>query len=297
MNFSGIVQKALGNSELFVKRNGPTILTTAGLVGFGATTVLVGRAVLKAQPDVDFIHVQTDHVKAKPYTEDYAKEDKAKEVGTIYIKGSAVVLKHFVPAIIVGGLSVACVISAHGMLKRQQASLVAAYAALDTGFRAYRKRVEEELGAEKELDIYRGVSNRKGDQVIGSDGERCIINEYSDVIPSPYARFFDETSPSWSKTPEYNLMFLRSQQQYMNDRLRMKGHVFLNEVYDALGMSRSQVGQSVGWKFKENGEGGDGDGFIDFGMYDIFDESNRAFVNGLEHTVLLDFNVDGPITI
>jgi hypothetical protein len=66
----------------------------------------------------------------------------------------------------------------------------------------------------------------------------------------------------------------------------------LNEVYDSLGLERSQAGQIVGWSLD-----GNGDGYVDFGIHDIADESNRAFVNGLEHTVFLDFNVDGPIRI
>jgi hypothetical protein len=70
--------------------------------------------------------------------------------------------------------------------------------------------------------------------------------------------------------------------------------VFLNEVYEGLGMERCQMGQHVGWLKAGRSRG---DGFIDFGIYDIFDESKRAFVNGFEPVALLDFNVDGPIAI
>jgi hypothetical protein len=87
-------------------------------------------------------------------------------------------------------------------------------------------------------------------------------------------------------------MFLRAQQQWANDRLHAHGYIFLNEVYEALGLERSQAGQLVGWKLN-----GNGDGYVDFGLYSIGDESNRAFVNALEPVVLLDFNVDGPIAI
>ena len=104
---------------------------------------------------------------------------------------------------------------------------------------------------------------------------------------SVYARMFDETSTEWSKTPEYNMLFLRSQQAYFNNMLQAKGHVFLNEVHDALGFERSQAGQAVGWVLSK-----DGDNFVDFGIYNA---ENSGFINGDSRYVLLDFNVDGVI--
>jgi hypothetical protein len=108
---------------------------------------------------------------------------------------------------------------------------------------------------------------------------------------SQYARFFDESCVQWSKTPEYNLTFLNCQQNYANDLLHSRGHVFLNEVYDMLGIPRSQAGAVVGWVL-----GKDNDvGYIDFGIYDGNRMRARDFVNGYERSILLDFNVDGVI--
>lgn len=73
----------------------------------------------------------------------------------------------------------------------------------------------------------------------------------------------------------------------MNDLLQVRGHVFLNEAYDALGLERSKEGAVVGWVLDYNG-----DNFIDFGIYT---KENARFVNGDERAVLLDFNVDGVI--
>jgi hypothetical protein len=191
-------------------------------------------------------------------------------------------------------LSIVCVLSAHRILIKRNASLVAAYATIDAAYRSYRSRVRDEIGEERELSLYRGVKMKKAAE--GDEGfdpnAACEIIDLDDVMPSPYARFFDEFSTNWSKTPEYNMMFLRSQQQWANDRLNAFGFIFLNEVYEALGLERSQAGQIVGWKLK-----GNGDGHVDFGLYNIGDESSRAFVNGLEASVLLDFNVDGPVRI
>jgi Family of unknown function (DUF6353) len=290
MNLSAISHRALGNSELFFKKHGPAILTATGVAGFAVTTVLVGKAAIKAKPKLDQMNSDHQEIMARELDEDYSKNDQVREVGAVYTRGGVELLKIFWPAVTVGGLSIFCVIAAHGMMRKQQAALLAAYGTLDAGFRAYRKRVEEELGKDKELELYRGIRHV---QSVDEAGDACDISEYDHLIPSVYGRFFDETSPNWSKTPEYNLLFLKSQQDWANDRLRAYGHIFLNEVYDALGLPRSQAGQIVGWKLGSPNS----DGFVDFGMWDITDEDSRAFVNGLERTVFLDFNVDGPITI
>ena len=56
-----------------------------------------------------------------------------------------------------------------------------------------------------------------------------------------------------------------------------------------LGIPRSQAGAVVGWVL------GEGDDYIDFGMFDGNNMATRDFVNGYERSILLDFNVDGVI--
>ena len=134
---------------------------------------------------------------------------------------------------------------------------------------------DPETGKEKKTKV---------EQEIVSDGvEGC----------SPYARFFDDASREWTDDPEYNLMFLRAQQAYFNKRLIARGHVTLNEVYQALDIPETDAGAIVGWRY--NKENPSGDNQIDFGIYNVKRRANRDFVNGYEDAVLLDFNVDGPI--
>ena len=109
-----------------------------------------------------------------------------------------------------------------------------------------------------------------------------------------YSFFFDECSPNWSKDAEYNKMFLLKQQNYFTDRLRRKGHLFLNEVLDGLGIDRTSVGAVAGWVYSEDPDH-EGDNFVDFGIFDITSAANRRFVNGYEKNILLNFNVDGVI--
>jgi hypothetical protein len=83
--------------------------------------------------------------------------------------------------------------------------------------------------------------------------------------------------------------------------LKSKGSLFLNEVYDLLGIERTKTGAIVGWIYDKNNPVGDNE--VDFGIFDVkfHDDmvgdglAQRRFVNGLEDVVLLNFNVDGPI--
>lgn len=44
---------------------------------------------------------------------------------------------------------------------------------------------------------------------------------------------FDKTHPAWNDDPEYRLMFIRQQQNYFKDLLKMRGYVTLMEVFAA----------------------------------------------------------------
>lgn len=216
-----------------------------------------------------------------------------KDLTIVYTQTAIKFAKLFGPPIILGAVSIGCIIGGHNILKSRNVALMAAYRLLDEGFKNYRKRVVEEYGEEKDYMLRHNLrSETIVETEIGEDGKphkvkktQLVANEPG--MPSIYARFFDEYATQWSKVPEYNIMTLRTQQNYFNDMLKVRGHVFLNEIYDALGMARTAAGSVVGWKLD-----GNGDGYIDFGIYD---ERNHHVVNGHESSILLDFNVDGVI--
>lgn len=282
----------LGRSGLIIKKYSPEILTTVGIAGMVGTTILASRATLKLHPVVEEIREEkanADYAAEQQILETgtYDKKEHTKAVARVYVHGAVEVSKIYGPAITLGLGSIACIIAAHGIMQRRTVAIAAAYKALETSFVEYRKRVIEVLGEKKEEDLRLG---REVKEITDENGKTKKVTTLNPVGISPYARFFDELSDNWSKTPEYNLLFLKAQQNYANDLLHARGHVFLNEVYDMLGVPRSQAGQVVGWVISK-----DGDNFIDFGMYDHASENAHAFVNGYEKSILLDFNVDGVI--
>jgi len=221
---------------------------------------------------------------------EYSEKDRSRDISLIYFQTSVKTVKLYAPAIIVGGISIYMLTSSHRIMTRRNVALTAAYGALERGFSQYRARVVEKYGEEADRDL------RYGAEVVEitdpESGKKKKVTRVSNDDPSIYARFFDPVSPSWSKEPEYNLLFLKCQQNYANDLLRSRGHVFLNEVYDMLGIPRSKAGAVVGWILSPNGET---DNFVNFGVFDGKTDIARDFVNGLEGAILLDFNVDGII--
>lgn len=100
-----------------------------------------------------------------------------------------------------------------------------------------------------------------------------------------YTYLFDKNSAAWDDDYEKNKYFLLMQLCYMNEKLKAVGYIFLNEVFDCLGLPRTKRGQVVGWIYDKNNT--NGDNYIDFGLA----EQHKG-VNG---AVVLNFNVDGII--
>lgn len=289
---SGALANQLGRTTLLAQKASPGILFGAGIVGTVASTVLACRATLKMETVLDETKKKLDTTKEVivDHPEKYSEKDRRKDVSLIYFQTGVKVARLYGPAIIVGGISIAALTSSHNILTRRNAALTAAYTALDKGFREYRARVVEKYGEEEDRDLRYGTEKV---QIVDPDTKKKkTVTRVASSTPSMYARFFDSYSPSWSKEPEYNLIFLKCQQNWANDMLIARGHLFLNEVYDALGLDRSEAGAVVGWLRSDNGET---DNFVNFGVFDGKSDRARDFVNAREGAILLDFNVDGVI--
>lgn len=280
----------VGQQSLLLQKNSPKLLFVGGIVGMVGSTVLACRATLKLETVLD--KAQSDLEASKGMVEDHPEEypesDHKKTTAIIYIRSGAEVTKLYAPAFVLGAASVAALTKSHNMLQERNAALAAAYVALDKGFKEYRARVVEKYGEDADRDLRYDAQKV---EIEDENGKKKKELRAGPGGASQYARFFDEYSTSWSKDPEINQLFLKCQQNFVNDLLHTRGHVFLNEVYEVLGLSHTSAGAVVGWL-----NGGEGDGYIDFGVFGA-DGSDRVedFMTGREGSVLLDFNVDGPI--
>ena len=287
------------------KKHSPEILVGAGVVGVVASAVMACKATTKlddvlaeTKDTVAKIHDVTEHPEKIPEGKEYTVEDSKKDLTIVYTQAGVKLVKLYGPAVVLGTVSIAAIIGGHHILRKRNIALAAAYTAVDKGFKEYRGRVLERFGEEVDRELRYNIKAKEIEKTVtDANGKETVVKETVDVadpnLTSDYARFFDDGCTGWTKDPEFNLMFLKDQQRYANDLFKSKGHLFLNEVYDMLGIPRTQAGQVVGWIYDEKNP--IGDNFIDFGIYDIADERKRSFVNGYERTILLDFNVDGNI--
>lgn len=283
------VARKFARQILIAQKNSPRFLFVGGVVGTVASTVLACRATLKLSDTLEEVEESVSEIKIHHDNPAFQYPDNhyRKDLVYIYAKGGAKVVRLYAPAIIIGVASVGALTTSHVALTRRNAGLTAAYAAVQKGFDEYRDRVKAELGEEKELDIYRGIVPM---EIKGDDGKKMIVAGYDPNKLSIYAKIFDESNRHWEKNAEYNRLFIQAKQNYMNNLLLSRGHVFLNEVYDELGFEHTQAGSVVGWVYDKNG--GASDNYIDFGM---FEAGNSLMVNGYERSIVLDFNVDGSI--
>lgn len=274
---------------LLAQKHSPTMLFASGMIGFVATVVLASKATLKVDEILEKTSYDLESAKSvyEDASMDYLMKDYRQDQVVIYSRSLGSVAKLYAPALAVGIFSIACLTGSHKILTNRNAGLMAAYAGLEKGFDEYRRRVRDEYGDDKERELRYDTKPCE----ISTDGKKSeIVRVPTASSSSIYARFFDEYCKEWQKTPEYNLVFVKCQQNYANDMLQARGHVFLNEVYDSLGIPRTKAGAVVGWIISDTG-----DNYVDFGLYENDNERARAFVNGREGSMLLDFNVDGVI--
>lgn len=221
----------LNRSKLFLRRNAPTILTCIGAAGVVATSVMAVKATPKALALID-------HAKEEK-GEDLTKLEAVQVAGPVYI-----------PAVLVGASTIACIFGANTLNKRQQASLMSAYAMLDNAYKEYKKKVVELYGEDADAEIKQALANDKyaGDAKLRENSKQLFYDEFS-------GRYFESTMEDVLRA-EYNV----------NKYLCNHAGLYLNEYYDLLKIPRVDYGDYLGWSAAE-----------------VYDMSWESWVN-FEHT-------------
>lgn len=290
--------KLFGTVTLYAMKYGPDIMVGLGVCGVGGSLFLVNRAARKVDTVMAESNAQINAIKEQ-HNQDVATasgevgdDSYNKQLTIAHIKKVVNLGTLYAPAVGLATLSVGLILGSHYILNTRNAGLAAAYKMIDTSYKEYRKRVEKEVGPEKARELRFGeeVVEEKVEDI--GDGVKAIWPPKRRRGNSDYARVFDYDNAHWQNETQFNIFFLRTQQCYLNDLLKARGYVFLNEVYDRLGFitkdtPMSKAGQTVGWFYG----GPNNDGEIDFDLAYAESLSDAELAIGIP----LDFNVDGPI--
>lgn len=296
--------RTLNRTGLKIKKHSPEILLAAGAIGVVVSGVMACKATLKVNEILDESKQQIDtihSVAADPnMAEKYTADDSKKDLAIVYTQTAVKMIKLYGPSVGLGVVSLGCMIGSNRILSKRNVALAAAYTAVDKSFKEYRSRVVERFGKQLDKELRYNIKAKEIEEVSKDEnGHEVVKKEVVDVIDddpntySPYSIVFDDGNEGWDPDPERTKFFLIQQQNWANERLKAKGHLFLNEVYDMLGARRTKAGAQVGWVYDENNVVGDN--YVDFGIFDTRRSKARDFVNGYEKVIVLDFNVDGYI--
>ena len=302
------IKNMINKVKFNVVKHSPEILMGVGIAGVITSTVLACRSTLKVKDILEDKEKNMNNVKEvlAEGREDYTKEDARKDKTIIMTTTAIRIMKLYAPSVIIGAGSIACLLESHNVMRNRNAGLAAALAATTESFKQYRERVTAKYGDEVDKEMRYGIKKEKKEKD-GKKTKEDIVVGCDEKELSGYARYFNESNINWTDDPQFNMMFLRQNQNWANDKLISQGYLYLNDVYDALGFPKTKAGQVVGWVYDpKNNERGDN--YVDFGIYDLnvkgyrdemandtIAEERQDFINGYRNSILLDFNVDGNI--
>lgn len=309
----GFLKEVAKNSIKMLCDHKETVLLGCGIAAGIGTVVFACKATIKAPEILEQHNSMAETIKAaEEASPSYKGSDNNKiDIVKNYVNTGRKFALAYAPAAALGATSIFCFIAQHRMLQNKVikleetvASLSAAYAAIDTAFKNYRKRVVDKYGEEEDRYFRFGMKDEKVETTtMDEKGKTKKSTETVKSVEKPdisdYAKFFsfDNEQFQWMDaqhhTPDWdaNIRFLNCQQAYANQKLELQGYLFLNDVYDMLGLPKTKAGQVVGWIFDP--ENKSIDSYVSFG---IFEPRNHRTINGYEEEcILLDFNVDGVI--
>lgn len=293
------VSLVIGKGTLLAKKFAPELMLAGGLAAVGTSFYFTVQASRKVDELIDSAKEDIEIVKEAEFTPDedgectipYPENEKKMGVRVLRFRMVKDIAVLYAPAITTGAVGVGLILASYGILKKRNVALFAAYDLVDKSYKMYRSRVVDELGKEADLRFKNGAVKKKETQV-NEKGKEVEVETYEVPanVPSQYSVTIGRDNYNWERdyTKSDMLHWLLIQQNFANDLLHSRGHVFLNEIHDALGMKRTTAGQVVGW-IRTSPEDR-----IDFNIQDLHTITNS--VEDYENeTFILDFNVDGIV--
>lgn len=300
------VTRSLHKVGFKLKKHSPEILVVTGVIGVVTSTVMACKATTKvndivteSKETIDKIH---DCVGKGLHTsdgEEYTQEVANKDLAIVYTQTAWKFVKLYGPSVLLGAASIGCMVGSNRILRKRNVALAAALTTVEKSFKDYRGRVIDRFGKDLDRELRFGIKAKEVQETVADEnGNETTVTKTVEVVDpntahSLYSIVFCEGNNGWTKNAELNKVFLIQQQNWANDKLRLRGYLTLNEVYEMVGAPTTAYGQIAGWVYTEDGSVGDN--FVDFGIFDVTNEKACDFVNGRERSIILDFNCIGNI--
>ena len=281
------------NIKNYLKAHATDIFMGLGITGVVGGTVLACVATTKVNPLMDEYRIRLQAILDAVYQDEKERKKEIRKLRTWL--GMELTKLYGVP-VVVEGLSIASILASYGGVKKTCSELAVTCLGLERTISGYRMRVREEVGEEKEEQIWLGgkeevVEPEKKDEKgeIVEPEQKAIV--YDDDLPSPYARWFCmEDSKAAELNEDYNRTFLEGMQASFRRILHNDRFLLLNTVYTKLGFKPTVAGNHVGWVLDSNDPNRDNE--IDLRIRIGF---RRTESGAIKRTFMIDPNVDGNI--
>jgi len=268
LNLSNIVK---GVRTTMIKHS-PEILTGIGIAGMITTTVMAVRATPKA---IELIEKEKDRQnrellkKAEENGHDTCNYiERLKPIDII-----KTTWKCYIPAAIIGGLSIACLIGANSVNARRNAALATAYTLSESALKEYQEKVIETIGKKKEQSVRDAIAKDRIDKNPVSSRE-VIITEKGNTL------CYDSISGRYFKS---DIDKLKKVENELNRRMRDEMYISLNEFYHEIGLNPISIGDDIGWNIDR--------GYIELNFSSqLTDDGNPCLVIDYQVTPRYEYN-------
>lgn len=272
----------------------PKLMMGIGLAGFFGAIGLTVVGVIEAQK----VHKEYKEEREKLTDKFNAQKDEdgetlpakknpaTQDFGKLFIKTMAKYVISFAPAAGAAILGTMCVTKSYKTLTARVMGLTAVCGSLKATLDKIHERVVEDAGEAKWQEYRYGIKEKEIEEV-DEKGKvsKVKINVAESEKDLDGLIIFDERSDYWEPEPDFPMYFIKLRQQLLTNQLVASGNLFLNEVFDALGLPRTEEGAVTGWVM------GEGDEYVDLRPRVIKVKDGI----GYHSTIVLDPNHDGVI--
>lgn len=317
----GALSKMFTNLGTMARKNSPELLVIGGTLAFAATIFATYKATVKTREIVDAANESVEQInkckengyvsRANDASEriEYTEEDADKDIKAIKRQSAGKIIKATIPVVLLGATTLSCFFGADYIRKQRHAALFAASEVVMHSYENYRKGVIERFGPDVDRELkYKLFKEEVETEEVNPDtgrkkkSKKTVYRTNYDGY-SDFARMFDEFNDLYQKNVSvngkepsygvYNLKLLVDIERQANEKLRNKGFLTLNEVYEMLHYDVTIEGRDAGWIFDLNDETCRNGTHISFGILNGKTEDDvRALLLGNDSSIILDFNVD-----